>query len=68
MRAVVIAIALGAVLAPPAFADTPQEIRFHDGGYDQASVITTDGSGNSYVGGYSESREGKDSFVVIKLA
>jgi hypothetical protein len=67
MRAAVIVIAVGAVLAPPAFADTPQEIRFHDGGYDQASVITTDGSGNSYVGGYSESREGKDSFVVIKL-
>ena len=48
MRAAVIVIALGAVFAPPAFADTPQEIRFHDGGYDRASVITTDGSGNSH--------------------
>ena len=69
MRAAAIAIAVGAVLSAPAAAAaaTPQEIRFHGGGYDSASVITTDASGNSYVGGYSESREGKDSFVVIKL-
>jgi hypothetical protein len=67
MRAAVIAIAVGVVLAPPAVADTPQEIRFHGGAYDQASAIATDASGNSYVGGYSESREGRDSFVVIKL-
>ena len=67
MRAAVIAIAVGAVLAPPAVAATPQEIRFHGGAYDRASAIATDASGNSYVGGYSESREGRDSFVVIKL-
>jgi len=45
----------------------PQEIRFHGHGYDNASVITSDGSGNSYVGGYSEPREGANTFVVIKL-
>jgi Fibronectin type III domain/Beta-propeller repeat/PQQ-like domain len=67
MRAAVIAIVVGAVLAPPAMAETPQEIRFHGGAYDSASAIATDAGGNSYVAGYSESREGKDSFVVIKL-
>ena len=69
MRAAAIAIAVGAVLSAPAAAaaQNPQEIRFHGGGYDNASVITSDGSGNSYVGGYSEPREGANTFVVIKL-
>ncbi len=67
--AAAVAIAWGIAVALPAAAaaETPQVLRFHGGGYDQASVVTTDGSGNSYVGGYSESRDGKDSFVVIKL-
>src|SRR5688572_2444741 len=67
--AAVAGAALGLALALPASAagETPQEIRFHGGGYDNASVITSDGSGNSYVGGYSEPREGANTFVVIKL-
>jgi hypothetical protein len=67
--AAAVAIAWGIAVALPAAAaaQTPQVLRFHGGGYDQASVVTTDGSGNSYVGAYSESRDGKDSFVVIKL-
>src|SRR5918993_4691394 len=69
MRAAVIAIAVGAVVAGPATAtaQSPQVLRFHGGAYDNASVITSDGSGNSYVGGYSAPREGTNTFVVIKL-
>ena len=69
MRAAVIAIVVAAVVAGPATAtaQSPQLLRFHGGGYDNASVITTDGSGNSYVGGYSAPREGANTFVVIKL-
>jgi hypothetical protein len=42
MRAAAIAIAVGAVHSAPAAAaaQNPQEIRFHGGGYDNASVIT----------------------------
>jgi hypothetical protein len=69
MRAAVIAIAVGAVVAGPATAtaQTPQVLRFHGGAYDSAAAIVADGSGNSYVGGFVESGEGASSFAVVKL-
>jgi hypothetical protein len=69
MRAAVIAIAVGAVVAGPATAtaQTPQVLRFHGGAYDRAGAIVADGSGNSYVGGSVESRDGASSFAVVKL-
>ena len=69
MRAAVIAIVVGAVVAGPATAtaQTPQVLRFHGGAYDSAAAIAADGSGNSYVGGSVESREGASSFAVVKL-
>ena len=62
MRAAAIAIALGAVLATPAAAagQAPQLIRFDGGAYDRAAAITTDGAGNSYVGGSVESPWGRE--------
>jgi len=58
MRAAVIAIAVGAVVAGPATAtaQSPQVLRFHGGAYDRAAAIVADGSGNGYVGGSVESR------------
>ena len=69
MRAAAIALVVGAVAAGPATAaaQTPQVIRFHGGAYDRAAAIVADGSGNSYVGGSVESREGASSFAVVKL-
>ena len=69
MRAVVIAIFVGAVVAGPATAtaQSPQVLRFHGGAYDRAGAIVADGSGNSYVGGSVESRDGASSFAVVKL-
>ena len=69
MRAAAIAIALGAVLATPAAAagQAPQLIRFDGGAYDRAAAITTDGAGNSYVGGSVESPGGASPFAVVKL-
>ena len=69
MRAAVIAIVVGAVVAGPAtaIAQSPQVLRFHGGAYDRAAAIVADGSGNSYVGGSVESRDGASSFAVVKL-
>jgi hypothetical protein len=69
MRAAVIAVVVGAVVAgpAPATAQTPQVLRFHGGAYDRAAAIVADGSGTSYVGGSVESREGASSFAVVKL-
>jgi hypothetical protein len=69
MRAAVIAIAVGAVVAGPgtAMAQSPQVLRFHGGAYDSAAAIVADGGGNSYVGGSVESRDGASSFAVVKL-
>ena len=69
MRAVAIAIALGAVLATsaPASAQTPQIFRTDGGGFDSASAIATDLDGNSYIAGVIESTTGASSFAVVKL-
>jgi Fibronectin type III domain len=69
MRAAVIVIVVGAVVAGPATAtaQSPQVLRFDGGAYDRAAAIVADGSGNSYVGGSIESREGASSFAVVKL-
>ena len=69
MRAAVIALVVGAVVAGPAtaIAQTPEVLRVHGGAYDRAAAIVADGSGNSYVGGFVESREGASSFAVVKL-
>ena len=69
MRAAVIAIVVGAVVAGPATAtaQSPQVLRFHGGAYDRAAAIVADGSGNSYVGGSVESREGASSFAVVNF-
>ena len=69
MRAALIAIALGAVLATPvpAAGQAPQVIRFDGGAYDRAASIATDGAGNSYVGGSVESPAGASPFAVVKL-
>jgi len=68
MRAGVVAIVLGAVLALPAAAagQEPQVFRFDGGGYDRAAALTTDGAGNSYTAGSAEAKRGASSFVVVK--
>ena len=62
MRAGIVAIVLGAVLALPAAAagQSPQVFRFDGGGYDRAAAITTDGAGNSYVAGLGRGQEGRE--------
>src|SRR5262245_29990172 len=68
MRAGIVAVVAGAVLALPAVAagQSPQVFRFDGGGYDRAAAITTDAGGNSYVAGSAESKSGGSSFVVVK--
>jgi hypothetical protein len=69
MRAAAIVLTVGAVVAGPATAtaQTPQVLRFHGGAYDSAAAIAADGSGNSYVAGSVESRDGASPFAVVKL-
>ena len=65
----VLAVTLGAVLATSASAaaQSPQVIRFDGGGFDRAAAIATDGDGNSYVGGSSESAASQNTFTVVKF-
>lgn len=57
------------LLAPEAAADTgdPQVIRFHDGGYDQASAIAVDADDNIYLAGSIGDGPGLG-FAVAKLS
>ena len=57
------------VLAVPAgaLASAPQTFGFHGGGYDNASAMTVDATGNVFIGGSVETAGSQATFAVVKL-
>ncbi len=57
------------VLAVPAgaLASAPQTFGFHGGGYDNASAMTVDATGNVFIGGSVDTAGSQATFAVVKL-